>query len=29
MTKREFSDLIELINAFAAERGIELEPAHA
>ena len=23
MTKREFSDLIELINAFAAERGIE------
>jgi len=24
MTKREFSDLIELINAFAAERGIEL-----
>jgi hypothetical protein len=25
MTKREFSDLIELINAFAAERGIELE----
>ena len=25
MTKREFSDLIELINVFAAERGIELE----
>ncbi len=25
MSKREFSDLIELINAFAAERGIELE----
>lgn len=24
MTKREFSDLIELINAFATERGIEL-----
>lgn len=27
MTKREFSDLIELINAFSAERGIELEAA--
>ena len=29
MTKREFSDLIELINAFAAERGVELERATA
>lgn len=27
MTKREFSDLLELISAFAAERGIELETA--
>lgn len=27
MTKAELSDLIELINAFAAERGVELEPA--
>lgn len=27
MSKREFSDLIELINAFAAERGIELREA--
>lgn len=25
MSKREFSDLIELINAFAAEHGVELE----
>lgn len=25
MTKREFSDLIELIRAFCAERGVELE----
>lgn len=24
MSKREFSDMLELINAFAAERGIEL-----
>ena len=29
MTKREFSDLIELINAFAAMRGVELERATA
>lgn len=27
MGKREFSDLIELIQAFAAERGVELEHA--
>lgn len=24
MSKREFSDLLELVNAFAAERGVEL-----
>lgn len=28
MSRREFSDLIELINAFAAERGIQLEDEH-
>ena len=27
MGKREFSDLLELINAFAAERGVELRRA--
>jgi len=27
MSKREFSDLLELINAFCAERGVHLEAA--